>query len=177
MSNFDYFDFRIKFITEKINDEINFYEKSEYITVYPFNEYLSYLKNRVGLNKYEINAMFRYDVSGNKCEIKKMNMNEYTKDIDIYVYKRPWNKLREFHKIVKIKEFIDNIKFSSKINQSDILKNKEKLKQELCDGIREKKFKKNKNEIIYDKDEMKITSITCLIFNKKKRLYDVIWKN
>ena len=104
-----------------------------------------------------------------------MNMDEYSKDIDIFVFKRPWNKLREIHKIMKIKEFVDEIIYKKVVKEVDIKKNKEYLKIELCKGVKEKKYTKNKNEIAYDMESMKIISIGCLILNKKKGLYNIVW--
>lgn len=175
MNNFDYYNFRIKFVTEKINGEITFYEKCEYGKIYPVKDYLSYLKGRLGKDKYEMSTMTHYDGAGNKCEIKKMILDEYTKDMDIFVYKRPWNKLREFHKNMKIKEFINDLKYDKKTKPKDVSKNREYLIKEICFGLKNKKFGKNKSEIIYDQEKMKIISISCLEFNKKIGLYEIDW--
>lgn len=175
MANFDYYTFRIKTSTEKVNNEISFYEKAGFKDISPVREYHSYLKERIGLDKQDQSVHNRTDDHGNRCEIKKINLDEYTKDLDIFVYKKPWTKLKEFHKIMKIKEFIDNLKYNKKLDQTIIAKNKEYLKKEICTGLKNKKFIKNKSEIIYDIEEMKITSISCLDFCSKKKLYEVEW--
>jgi hypothetical protein len=177
MSNFDYYNFRIKFVTEKINEEIAFYENCAFYNLHPVKEYLLYLKGRLGMDKLEINTMTHYDNAGNKCEIKKMNLDEHVKDLDIYVFQKPWNKLREFHKIMKVKEFIDGLKFGKKAKANDIIKNKEYLKKEICSGFKNKKFCKNKSEVVYDQKKMIITSISCMDFNKKTGLYEIDWDN
>ena len=97
---------------------------AEYFNVHPVKEYLGYLKGRIGMDKVETITMMHYDNLGNKCEIKKMNLDEYAKDMDVFVFKRPWNKLREFHKIMKIKEFINNLEYGKKTKEKDIIKNK-----------------------------------------------------
>jgi hypothetical protein len=175
MSNFDYYSFRIRAVTDKINEEIAFYENCDYFNVYPIKDYLVYLKSRIGTDKAEMTTMTHYDNSGNKREIKKLNMDEYTKDLDVFVFKKPWNKLREFHKIMKIKEYVDNLAYNIKTKQKNILKNKEYLKEEICMGIKNKKFGKNKSEIIYDQEKMTIMSISSLDYNKKTGLYVIDW--
>ncbi|XWV24909.1 hypothetical protein QJ856_gp0872 [Tupanvirus deep ocean] len=175
MSNFDYYSFRVKTVTDKINEEIAFYESCEYNNVHPIKDYLTYLKSRIGIDKIETTTMMHYDNLGNKREIKKMNMDEYAKDMDIFVFKRPWNKLREFHKIMKIKEFIDSLEYGKKAKQKDIKKNKEYLKEEICGGLRNKRFGKNKSEVVYDQENMVILSISSLDYNKKTGLYEIDW--
>lgn len=175
MTTFDYYSFRIKNVSDKITEEITFYENCEYVGVPPLNKYLVYLKCRLGIDKQEMTTMMHYDGAGNKCEIKKMNLDEYAKDMDIYMFKRPWNKLREFHKIMKIKEYVDTLKFGKNADKQDIIRNKEFLKKEICDGIKNKKFGKNKSEVTYDEEKMVITAISSLDFNKKNGIYDIDW--
>jgi len=177
MSNFDYYNFRIKNNSDKINEEIIFYENCEYHNVYPVKEYLIYLKNRIGMDKIDNIPMMHYDGFGNKCEIKKMNLDEYTKDMDIFVFKKPWNKLREFHKFMKIKEFVDGLKYNKKVNQKEISKNRAYLKKEICLGLKNKKFGKHKYEIVYNQNTMIIESTDCLCCNKKTGLYEIDWED
>ena len=176
MSNFDYYHFQENTAIEKINEEHNFYENSRYKDVYPIQDYLTYLKSRIGIDRIEFNIMTHYDGFGNKCEIKKMNRDEYfEKDMNIFMFKKPWNKLREFHKIMKIKEFVEGLMFGKKAKTKEIAKNKAYLKQEICGGLKTKRFGKNKSEVIYDQANMIITSISCLDFNKKTGLYEIDW--
>lgn len=175
MTNFDYYSYRINSVTEKINEELDFYENSEYSKTEPINEYITYLRGRITLSKPASAPITHYDRSGNKCELSKMNMDEYVKDMDILVFRKPWNKLKEFHKIMKIKEFVDNLTYGKKAKQSSIDKNKEFLKKEICGGLKTKKFCKNKSEIVYDEINMIITSISSVDFNKKTGLYDLDW--
>lgn len=176
MTSFDYYNFRKKKVTEKINEEIEYYEDTEYAKVQPLCEYLLYLRNRIGIDQVEKTCVAHYyDNSGNKMEIQKMNMDEYAKDMDIMVFRKPWNKLKEFHKIMKIKEYINNLEFGKKAKSKDITTNKEHLKTELCDGLKAKKFGKNKAEIVYDHENMNILSIDCLVYQKKTGLYQIDW--
>jgi hypothetical protein len=171
--SFDYYNFRHITLTDKINEEILFYEQSEYANVNLFKEYILYLRTRIGKDKIEPVPIYRYDKIGNKCEITKMNLDEHVKNMTDITYKRPWSKLKEFHKISKIKEFIDNLKF--KANPNLIEKNKKYLLDQISNGLRTKKFVKNKSEVVYDPKQMKIINISCIVYNRKKGLYNIDW--
>lgn len=177
MSNYDYADYRKSSITNKINEEILFYENSEYNADYPIDEYVIYLKNRIGVNKYEPLKPVHYDMHGNRHEIKKMNLDEYSKDMDIIVFKKPWNKLKEFHKIMKIKEYVDSLEYkeNKKNRKTKISNNREFLKEELCSGLKDKKFGKGKSEIVYDEENMLITSMSPIKYDRKSNLYKIKW--
>lgn len=175
-NNFDYYEFQKKMVISKINEEIQFYEKAYYRKVNPIFTYEKYLKSRIGSDKEEYQNYRRMDGPG-RFELKKMNMDEYGKDLDALMFKRPWNKLKEFHKVMKIKEFVDELKFGSKINQTLIDQNKKFIKDEIYIGLKNKKFNKNKSEIEYDVDNMKIISISSLEFNKNTGTYIFDWGN
>ncbi|AKI80086.1 hypothetical protein QJ850_gp613 [Acanthamoeba polyphaga mimivirus] len=92
------------------------------------------------------------------------------------MFKKPWAKLKPFHKIMKIKKYIDTLPYDKKIKENFISKNKEELIDEITKGLTEKKFgTKNKSEIIYDSDKMEITSISCVDYDKKEKLYYIDW--
>jgi hypothetical protein len=175
MTNFDYYAFQHNFVIDSINDEINFYQEHEYSGANPINEYLTYLKGRIGADIPETATVTRYSKVGEKYEIKKMNMNEYAKDLDILVFKRPWKKMKEFHKIMKIKEYVDELKFGEKASTKAINKNKEYLKNEIIDGLKNKKFLKGKSTVEYKEKRMKIKSISSVYYNKKTGLYEIDW--
>lgn len=176
MANFDYDGYRLKSVTDKINQEIVFFDNPDYQKLLIVAPYLSYLKNRIGADKVERTTMIQYDNSGNKQEIKKMNLNDYQKDMDIYVFKKPWARLKEFHKTMKIKEYVETLDYhKKKCSQDKIDDNRKYLIDELCDGLKNKKFFKNKNVIIYDEEKMIITAISSVNVDKKTGLYQVSW--
>jgi hypothetical protein len=73
-------------------------------------------------------------------------------DLSIY-YKKPWTKLNNIHKILKIKEFVNNsILNNSKKNELIIL---------LIDLVKNKTITK-KNMVEYDEEHCKILSINNL---------------
>lgn len=174
MSAFNYYDFRIKNVKDKITEEIAYYENHEYSKIC-FEPYLLYLKDRIGLDRIESSTKTHYDNSGNKMEFKKMNIDEYVKDMDICTFTKPWIKLKEIHKVMKIKEYIDNLPYNKNKDEKSIVKNKIYLKKEICEGLKTKKFGKNKSQIEYDQEKMVITYITSIDYNKKKKLYEIDW--
>lgn len=170
--NFDYDEFRRDKLTEKINEEIAFYEQSEYAKIYIFRDYITYLKTRIGRDKeVETGQIYRYDRIGNKCEITRMNLDEHVKNVTDQLYMRPWTKMKEFHKMVKIKEFVNDLEYDA--NEKVVERNRLYLIKELCDGVKQKKFTKNRHVVEYDNVGMKILSISCLVH--KKGLYRVYW--
>lgn len=175
-STFDYYNFRIINVTETIKNEINFYKTHEYRNTSIISSYTNYLINRISSDKPASTHVPHYDKGGNKVEIKKMNMDEYSKDIDIMMYKRPWTKLNQIHKITKIREYINNLKYDKKIKSTIIEKNREDLINDIIKGLELKKFGKNKNQIEYDHINMKINDISCIYYSKKKCIYTIKWK-
>ena len=75
-----------------------------------------------------------------------------------YLYLKPWTKLTQIHKVIKIKEFINGLDIS---NDDE----KEILKDKIIGQIKEKKAK---NKINYDEIKGKILSISNLTFDNNK---------
>lgn len=177
MAGFDYYDFRIKVGREKVSAEIDFYNNHPYGKISPTLEYLKYLQGRITNDKFVAGPLTLYDKSGNKCEIKKMNLDDYVNDMNIVMFHKPWTKIRDFHKQMKIKEYVDSLKYrvQGKNSEKVIEENREYIKREVCEGLKTKKFCKNKSEIVYDQEKMVIESISCLVYNKKKNIYEIDW--
>jgi hypothetical protein len=188
--NFDYYAFQANMVISVIKEEISFYEKNPWVKeVGPMNLYHTYLVGRITSNRPELGAYTAYDGYGASYEIKKLNPDEYNLELNVLVFRKPWAKLKEFHKIMKIKEFIekmdyvrlDKTKKTSKqtplkeLSPEVIAANKEQILNEIILGLRSKKFNKNRNEIVYDSVQMSITSISCIERNKKG-LYEIEWE-
>jgi len=101
--------------------------------------------------------------------IKKQNTLQQQKDnifkeIDKYTFRKQWNKLLPFHKIVKLKEYIkENIEDEQM--QNEII---EKLIIYANDGrINTKKY------VIYDPNAEKILSMPCLTVDFDKKIYQI----
>jgi len=127
---------------------------------------IKYLNNLInGCSKFNINCenikkklikLNNKNQENNLSEQKNKITTEATETID-YLYLKPWTKLTQIHKVIKIKEFVNNLDIS---NQND----KEELKEKLIDQIKEKK----KNKVNYDETKGKITSINNLSFENNK---------
>lgn len=170
--NFDYYGFQINKVTQHINSEINFFKNYQYADCLLIKDYYDYLLTRI--NGKQANPKTAKFVQYNTgCE--KMVLDEYCKDLDIMTFKRPWARLKEFHKIMKIKEYVNNLSYKKNTKQKIIEKNRKYLVDEICDGLKNKKFGKNKSDIIYNPDKMCIESISCISLNKKKDKYEIDW--
>jgi 2-polyprenyl-3-methyl-5-hydroxy-6-metoxy-1,4-benzoquinol methylase len=97
-------------------------------------------------------------------EIEPLNLTiESETDVkysDEYIYKKPWNKLNSIHKIIKVKEFVNNL-------HSDDIEMKKNLKIKLVNMIKERKITK-KTDINYDMVNGNIISIPILQYVNNK---------
>jgi hypothetical protein len=127
----------------------------KYINLNKKYYYSNLIKILDGDEKNFINDLLKETRESKK---KLLNMNilsieETEKTEDDYLYKKPWNKLNNIHKIIKIKEFI---------NSKDIsLENKNNLISKLTFMIKNKKLMKT-SDVEYNSELMKIISIPCL---------------
>jgi hypothetical protein len=78
-------------------------------------------------------------------------------------YKRPWVKLNPIHKILKIKEFVNNLKIHSEQDRIE-------LRDELILLVKDKKLTKP-DHINYDEVSGKIISLTNLQYKNNKYYY------
>ena len=101
---------------------------------------IKYLNNIInGCNKNNINCdhiknkVNDIQTEKNNCAYTITEKNSETETIE-YLYLKPWSKLTQIHKIIKIKEFVNNLEIKNS-NKSDILKDK------LIESIKDKKKK------------------------------------
>ena len=102
----------------------------------------------------------------NKINNKEQILNtNYPKQDYIYenIYNKPWIKLNQIHKILKIKEFINNLNIKSE-------KEKIELNEELELLVKTKILTKKEN-INYDQEKGQIISIVNLCNNDNKYYY------
>ncbi len=92
---------------------------------------------------------------------KTENHKQIFADDDLY--KKPWQKLNSIHKILKVKEFVNNLKMDSE-------KDRIKLKDELVCLIKEKILTK-KEKVKYDEVNGKIISLPNLQYKNGKYFY------
>ena len=92
--------------------------------------------------------------SDNSLHIEEINTSD-----EYNLYKKSWSKLNSIHKILKIKEFVNNLNIISDTE-------KQVLKDHLVNSIKNKTLTK-KGKIIYDDINGKIISIPNLQYNNK----------
>jgi hypothetical protein len=100
-----------------------------------------------------------------KKDINSSSETENHKQIfaDDDLYKKSWQKLNSIHKILKVKEFINNLKMDSE-------KDKIKLKDELVELIKNKVLTKKEN-VKYDEINGKIITLPNLQYKDGKYYY------
>jgi hypothetical protein len=95
---------------------------------------------------------------------KKSTKTHLFNTMDQYMFNKPWNRLPEVHKLIKIKEYI---------NKSLIIYDNEKkdeLKHIMFDYVKTKKLTK-KGSVNYDHVNGRILSIPNLKYNKNNEEY------
>lgn len=154
------------------------------------NEWLNLYLNNLKVNYLNDEKLSETQNSINKLDTQTKNLDTQTKNIDseyiinetenngsyfdnkntdyIFndndIYKKSWTKLNNIHKIIKIKEFVNNIKFDNENNRN-------KLKDELVELIKNKTLTK-KNKIKYDDVNGKIISLTNLQYKDGNYFYE-----
>lgn len=88
-----------------------------------------------------------------------VNTDTDIKTEDDYIYKKAWNKLNNIHKIIKIKEYINNLPITTT--------EKDTLKVELISLVKSKRITK-KSSVVYDIVNCRIINISCLEFKGGK---------
>jgi hypothetical protein len=91
------------------------------------------------------------EVKNTETETEQKAYSDITDD---YIYKKPWNKLNVIHKIIKMKEFVNNLTI-------DDVEMKKHLKNQLVLMIKNKQLTK-KNDVEYDYHIGRIISIPQL---------------
>lgn len=101
---------------------------------------------------------------------QKMNTDELHKHLDTDCYQKPWNRLKNVHKYIKIKDFIDELIYPDDVDPDMIDKNKKYLFTKIEELI-EKKLIKQKDVVLYNEEDCKILEFNIIEFNKKKKKY------
>ena len=118
------------------------------------------IKKKLNKLDNEVQDIQNYSITEQKIKIATDMTDKgitETETID-YLYLKPWSKLTQIHKVIKIKEFVNNLDIS-------IQTEKDNLKDKLIDQIKEKK---TKNKINYDETKGRILSISNLSFENNK---------
>lgn len=137
--------------TRKLENELNYWKEGA---------------NNIFGNNSDFNANDRIELLGTvlnlptkQHETIQQQKDNIFKEIDKYTYRKQWNKLLPFHKIVKLKEYINEHIKDEKM-QKEII---DKLSKYAEEGrINTKKY------IIYDPNLEKILSMPCLVMYDDK---------
>ena len=176
--NFNYKDFRKEVVVSKINKEMIFLETNSVAST-ELSEYIIYLKSRIGSKFIKKNITIPYYITNHK----KLNMPEHLKYLDTMTYQKPWCRMKDIHKNLKVTEFVSSLEYpkapgfhqDGDDNDECIKNNREYIKNKLMEGIRAKKFGKNKAQLDYDVENMKINSVDCVVYNKNTGIYEIDW--
>lgn len=140
------------------------------------NMELNYYKNLLkALKKSKLDYHFLYDlIKKINNETEKIYLSEtektetennetliYSED---YLYKKPWTKLSEVHKIIKLREFVNKLLIENDDKKKQL---KIKLKQ-----LVKKKVLTRKNTVKYDSNKGRVISIPSLIYQNGEYLID-----
>ena len=117
----------------------------------------SQIGNYVKLTDYKTDILSKMIIPDNKNDNKNDNKESETpiNDSEIlaqdisYLFKKPWSKLSNIHKIVKIKEYIRSLDYSQSV--------KSKVEKNLMELLKKRKLKKE--DFVYDEVLGKIISI------------------
>lgn len=127
-----------------------------------YESLISQLKKNKMDSKYLENLLDKLNDNINDTEINTIITNTETeiKSEDDYIYKKEWNKLNNIHKIIKIKEFVNNLP----ITNSTI---KQNLRNKLVELVKSKQLTKKKS-VNYDIINCRIVNIPCLQLKDNK---------
>jgi hypothetical protein len=179
-NNFNYYEFRKNSIVETINRELVFYNDCDsdllfYDKCFIKNKqktykdnYIYYLIDRIREDSKPVNPKF--DLFGNIKNIEVLNIENDMNE----VYSKPWTKLSELHKLLKIKEFVGKLKYRS-LDVESKQENKDMIYKELEDGFKSKKYVSKKNKIEWDTKNKCIINIPRLFYDKQKDIYYLDW--
>ena len=139
------------------NNIINYMEKNNIDTEWLNNHIITLNLNNID-NESAVN-------SSATDEVITESKTNYHDNIfsDELLYKKTWTKLNSIHKILKIKEFVNSLKFNVEDERS-------KLKDELINKIKSKILTK-KNTVNYDEINGKIISIKDLEYKNGNYIY------
>lgn len=133
-----------------ISNELDNLAKS--YKLYRFKTELQEIADTDDTNRITLLTKAIDDTTGtNKQKENKNKIQDAFEQIDKMVYMKPWNKLPDFHKKIKLKEFI-NENYKSDYTKLETL---------LFDAIEQNLINKN-IFVIYDNISCKITSIPVL---------------
>ncbi len=150
-------DIKLKNFNRKLSNELDYFHDSKNINIFT-NIQEQDMNTRIKILQLLLNVPVK------KIDTLQQQKDNMFKEIDKYTYKKQWNKLASFHKIVKIKEYIKETILDEQIQDEIILKLSKYAEE---NSINSKKY------IIYDPNTEKILSMPCLVIDIDKKTYQL----
>lgn len=148
---------KIKNFNKKLSSELDYFNDSKNINIFTNIQDLD-MNERITTLQYLLNVPVK------KIDTLQQQKDNMFKEIDKYTYKKQWNKLATFHKIVKIKEYIKEAIIYEEIQNELILKLTKYAEE---NSINSKKY------VVYDPNSEKILSMPCIIIEADKKTYQL----
>ncbi len=144
-------DIRAKNFNKKLCDELEYWNVNGSINVFTNKDF------DIGARKMTLESLI--DTATKEMNPVQTQKDNIFKEFDKYTYKKQWNRLLSFHKIQKIKEYMDANIENEKM-RTEIIETMTNLVSE--GKINTKKY------VIYDRSAEKIISVPCLVLNGDK---------
>ena len=148
---------RLKNFNKKLSNELDYFHDSKNINIFT-NIQEQDMNTRIKILQLLLNVPVK------KIDTVQQQKENMFKEIDKYTYKKQWNKLAAFHKIVKIKEYIKETVLDETMQDEIILKLSKYTEE---NSINSKKY------IVYDPNTEKILSMPCLVIDIDKKTYQL----
>ena len=179
VDNYDYYKLRIQRVSKSVSREVEFFSNTPYADVGIIGEYLAIQKSRLTNDRAD-KKNNKYESSYVRPNIVELDPKTYVNELELHAFNKEWTKLRPFHRTMKIKEYVKELEYnkskrSPKVSQRKIDSNRKHIQHAILQGLKEKKFGKNKCQLNYNPEKMKIESIECVFFDKNTGLYEVDW--
>ena len=165
--NIKYYNNLIKYC-KKSNQDYSFFKAqlaklNNIETTLTETEVLESVQEKSNINQQKSSESDKYAKSYNQKNMVEVNSEGqeilYSED---YLYKKPWTKLTNVHKMIKIKEFVNKLLINDE-------KDKDELKKKLVGMIKTKKLTK-KDMVKYDSINGRVIAIPILKYKNGKYL-------
>lgn len=152
-------------LKQKISDELNYLSENPNLNIFSNFQDIN-LENRKRVLQ-EILSSINKSTNINSLDINKKRQ-ELNSEMGRYTYRKQWNKLSSYHKIIKIKEYIKS-KLSCEDSNPFYIEIINKLIQYTEDG----KLSSKKN-IVYDPNTATILDLPIIQIDIEKKTYKLI---
>jgi hypothetical protein len=167
-NSIDWNNFHQNFIQINLANEIKYYMSNDPQNSFK-DHYLAEIKKRCFINNIEKkeNVTYILDTTNKKFTLKTIKSSEYNQTLNYSIYAKRWSLLKEFHKIQKIREYINELPYKESLAEGMVANNRTEILRKSIELIKDKKNPMVKNAITYDPPSMKITEISFVVQDSK----------